>query len=134
MRIETLPVIFGILIGLFGVLLAADAWLPDYTVVPRERRRTPRAERSRLGEGLIGFALVCMAAALIGRDRWRFGTLAVILGTIAFAAGVWYNVRFLREVITHRGAARRHPAGAPPEPRRPPPGPVTPKERREKPR
>ena len=116
--LEDFPVVLGVLIGAFGVLMIADAYYPDYTVYPRERRRSPRMERDRRGEALIGLALLFMAAALIGRDRWRFGTVAVILGTIAFVAGVYLNIAFLKELLTRRGAARRHPAGEPPAKRK----------------
>ena len=114
MQFETLPIILGVLIGIIGLMLVADAWIPDGTLVPTERRRKERVERNTMGEGLIGLSLLFVAAALIGRDRWRFGTVAVIIGTFAFAAGVFLNAKFLKEMLTSRGAARRHPDGAPP--------------------
>lgn len=117
MQFETLPIILGVLIGVIGLMLVADAWIPDGTLVTTERRRKERVERNTLGEGLIGLSLLFVAAALIGRDRWRFGTVAVIIGTVAFAAGVFLNAKFLKEMLTNRGAARRHPDGAPPTPR-----------------
>ena len=107
MRLEHIPIILGILIGLVGASLLADAWLPDNTFVAHERRRRQRAERHRGGEALLGVGALCMAAAFIGRDSWRYGTIAVMLGTVLLVAGAVLNWRFLREVITFRGAARR---------------------------
>lgn len=123
MRLELLPVLFGVLVALLGGALVADAWLPDEILVPRERRRRPRAERDRLGEGAVGAGVLCMAAALIGRDQWAYGTLAVILGTVLLVIGVVRNRRYLRERVTFRGAARRaHPEAGelPPTPTPPP--------------
>ena len=48
-----------------------------------------------------------MAAALIGRDTWRFGTVAVLVGVVLLAVGAWLNREYLREVFVFRGAARR---------------------------
>lgn len=118
MRVETIPLILGILVALLGVGLVADAWLPERILYRRERRRSTRAERHVGGEAAIGFGILCMAAALIGRDTWAYGTVAVIAGTVLFAFGAWLNRSYLKERITNRGALRR---GAPksdePEPR-----------------
>ena len=122
MRVEIVPIILGALVALLGVALLADARLPDGTIVPVERRRRPRTERSRGGETLIGLGTFCMAAALIGRDSWRYGTVAVILGTLLLAAGAWLNRRLLHDLITFRGAARRSPEGSRPPVAPPPPG------------
>jgi hypothetical protein len=54
--------------------------------------------------------MLCMAAALIGRDTWKYGTVAVIAGTVLFVIGAWLNREYLKERITNRGALRR---GAP---------------------
>ena len=107
MRLEHLPLILGALIGILGVALVADAWIPDQTFVPAERRRRQRAERHRTGEALVGIGTLCLAAALIGRDTWRYGTLAVLVGTILLLMGVGLNHRFLRELLFFRGPARR---------------------------
>jgi hypothetical protein len=122
MRVEIVPIILGVLVALLGVALLADARLPDGTIVPIERRRRPRTERSRGGEMLIGLGTLCLAAALIGRDSWRYGTVAVILGTILLAAGAWMNRRLLHDLITFRGAARRSPEGSRPPVAPAPPG------------
>jgi hypothetical protein len=110
MRAETIPLIFGVLVGLMGVALILDAQLPDYTVVKRERRRRQRIERSRGGEMLIGLAMLAFAAALIGRDTWPYRIVAVIVGVVCLILGTIANRAFLREAIVNRGALRRDPA------------------------
>lgn len=112
MRIEHIPIVLGLLVGLMGVALIADAWLPEESLHRRERRRRPRAERHRLGEALLGAGVLCMAAALIGRDAWRWGTVAVILGFVLLGIGIVLNREYLREALFFRGAARRRPEGA----------------------
>lgn len=111
MRVETIPVILGILVALVGVGLIADAWLPERVLYRSERRRKERAERHLGGEAAIGLGMLCMAAALIGRDTWKYGTVAVIVGTVLFVSGAWLNREYMKERITNRGALRR---GAPP--------------------
>ena len=107
MRLEHLPLILGVLIGILGVALVADAWIPDDAIFPSERRRRQRAERHRAGEALVGIGTLCLAAALIGRDTWRYGTLVVLIGTVLLVIGVGLNHRFLRELLFFRGPARR---------------------------
>jgi hypothetical protein len=48
-----------------------------------------------------------MAAALIGRDTWRWGTIAVLAGAALLVVGVILNRAYLKEVLLFRGAARR---------------------------
>ena len=110
MRVETIPLIIGILLALIGVGLIADAWLPEQILYRSERRRSVRAERNVGGEAAIGFGVLCMAAAFIGRDTWRYGTVAVIAGALLIVLGAWLSRSYLRERITNRGALRR---GAP---------------------
>jgi hypothetical protein len=130
MRIEViLPILLGLLVALVGFGLVADAWLPD-DVVTRERRRRPRADRSRAGEALLGFGTLCMAAAFLGRDTWRYETLAVIVGAALLIAGAALNFRFVREFLVFRGAARRDPTTE----RKPGTPEHTPPERRLRPR
>jgi hypothetical protein len=123
MRVELIPVLFGIIVGLAGLLLVADARLPDRSMHVSERRRRVRAERSRGGELLVGAGLLCMSAALIGRDHWRYGALVVIAGTLMLLVGAVMNFQYLRELFSFRGAARRlpegegPPAGAPERPK-----------------
>jgi len=109
-RVETIPLILGILVALIGVGLIADAWLPERVLYRSERRRRARAERHLGGEAAIGFGVIAMAAALIGRDTWRFGTVSVIAGAVLLVIGAWLNRQYLRERISNRGALRR---GAP---------------------
>ena len=111
MRVELIPVLFGLLVALVGVLLVADARLPDSAGYQRERRRRVRTERSRAGEALVGVGTICMAAALIGRDAWRYGALAAIAGAVLIGAGAVMNFRYLRELFSFRGPARRAPDG-----------------------
>jgi hypothetical protein len=115
-RVETIPLILGILVALAGVGLLADAWLPEQVLYRSERRRRARAERNLGGEAAIGIGVLCMAAALLGRDTWRYGTVAVIAGSVLLAIGVWLNWRYLRERISNRGELRRGaPKPKPPE-------------------
>ena len=55
----------------------------------------------------MGLGIIGMAAALIGGDTWRFGTVAVLVGTVLLAAGGWLNRTYLREIFLFRGPARR---------------------------
>ena len=107
MRLEIVPVIIGILVCLIGLALVFDAWTPDEIIVKRERRRRPRIERSRGGEASIGFGIICMGAAFIGRDTWRYSVLAVIAGTAMLLLGVLMNRRYFAERVGNRGALRR---------------------------
>jgi hypothetical protein len=118
-RVETIPLILGGLVALVGLGLLADAWLPERVFYRSERRRRARAERHLGGETAIGLGVLCMAAALVGRDTWRYGTVAVIAGTVLLVIGAWLNRAYLRERITNRGELRR---GAP-KPEKPPPPP-----------
>lgn len=107
MRVETIPLIIGIVVALIGLAILADAWLPEEMTFRGERRRQERTERSIGGEACIGLAVLCLAAALIGRDTWRYGTVAVIAGSLLFVIGAFSNRSFLRDRIVNRGALRR---------------------------
>ena len=125
MRIEVIPLIVGILLGLVGLGLLADAWIPEDVMPFRERRRRPRTERSLGGEAMIGLGVLCMAAAVFSRDTWDYVNVAVIAGGVLLVIGTFKNRRYLRERIVHRGALRRgegerterHEKDAPPPPR-----------------
>lgn len=119
MRLETIPLIVGFLIGLVGLGLLFDAWTPDEIIVKRERRRRPRVERHRGGEAAVGIGVLCMAAAWIGRDTWDYSIIAVIAGGVFLLYGVLRNRRYLSQAIGNRGALRRR---AEPEQSRPVPG------------
>lgn len=107
MRIEVVPFILAALFGLVGLGLVADAWLPEEYYVTHERRRRRRTERHRGGEGLVGLGILALAAALVGRDSWRYGTVAVIAGAVLVLVGAALNGRYLRELFSFRGPARR---------------------------
>ena len=107
MRIEVIPLILGVIAGLVGLGLLFDAWTVDEIIVKRERRRRPRLERNRGGEAAVGFGVLCMAAAFIGRDTWPYSILAVIAGSILLLYGVVRNRAFLGQMISNRGALRR---------------------------
>jgi hypothetical protein len=109
MRLEIIPLIVGVLVALVGLGLMFDAWTPDEIIVKRERRRRPRIERSRGGEASIGLGILCMGAAFMGRDTWRYSVVAVIAGAVLLLFGVIRNRRYLGQAISNRGALRRRP-------------------------
>ena len=110
MRVETLPLIIGTIVALLGLGVIADAWLPEKVLYQSERRRRARAERDLGGETAIGLGVLCMAAALFGRDTWQYSTVAVMAGAFLLLLGAWLNRAYLRERISNRGELRR---GAP---------------------
>jgi uncharacterized membrane protein len=107
MKIEVFPLILGVIVGLVGVALLFDAWTVDEIIVKRERRRRARLERNRGGEAAVGFGVLCMAAAFIGRDTWPYSVVAVIAGTLFMLYGAYRNRGFLGQMISNRGALRR---------------------------
>lgn len=107
MRLEQIPILLGVLVALVGLGLVLDAQLPDGFRPTRERRRRERAERNRVGETCVGLGVLCVAAALIGRDTWRFGTVSVLVGVVLLGIGGWLNRVYLRELLLFRGPARR---------------------------
>ena len=107
MRLEQLPLFIGVIVAILGLGLVLDAQLPEGFSHSRERRRRERTERNRPGETLLGLGVIAMAAALIGRDEWRFGTLAVLAGVVLLGTGAWLNRDYLREFFLFRGASRR---------------------------
>jgi small-conductance mechanosensitive channel len=112
-RVEIIPLVLGVVVALIGLALLADAWLPEEMTYRSERRRQERTERSLSGEAFIGLAVLCMAAALLGRDTWPYGTVAIIASSVLFLTGVVLNRHYLRDRIVNRGALRR---GAPRKP------------------
>jgi hypothetical protein len=107
MRIEIVPLILGALVGLLGLGLIFDAWTPDEISARGERRRRARIERNRGGEAAIGIGVLCMAAAFIGRDTWRYSVIAVIAGAVFMLYGAIRNGKFLGQAVSNRGALRR---------------------------
>ena len=107
MALEQIPLFIGVLVGILGLGLILDAQLPDGVVPARERRRRTRAERHRGGETLVGLGILAIAASLIGRDTWRYGTVAILLGVVLLAVGGWLSREYLRELFAFRGPARR---------------------------
>ena len=129
MRIETLPLILGIVVALLGIGIIFDAWKPDATTVSPDRRRRPRVERHRTGEALIGFGVLALAAAFIGRDSWRYSVLVVLIGAVFLLVGTILNRQYVRELFVNRGPLRRRDAAsldAAPTPMADAPRPVAP--------
>ena len=123
MRLEYLPIFFGVIVALGGIGLVADAWMPDQEVRVQERRRRQRTERNRRGEILIGLGVVVLGAAIIGTDNWSGSLYAVGLGGVLLIVGAVMNRAYLREQLDFRGPARRdtttqHKPGMPDPPRR----------------
>jgi hypothetical protein len=106
-RLETIPLIIGAIVALIGLGLLVDAWTPEQIPGTRERRRRPRTERSLGGEATIGLGVLCIAAAIIGRDTWDYVNVAIIAGAVLIILGGWSNRRYLRDRISNRGALRR---------------------------
>jgi hypothetical protein len=107
MRIEQLPLLLGVLVALGGLTILLDAWQAGGVAPLRERRRRTRAVPNKGGQTLVAFGTMCMAAALLGRDTWRWGTISVLAGSALLVIGAILNRTYLREVLLFRGAARR---------------------------
>src|SRR5687768_5034528 len=107
MRLEYIPIILGALVALMGLGFIADALMADDGAPSTERRRRMRTERNRAGQAIVGLGILCMAAALIGRDTWRYGTIAVLAGAVLLLVGGIMNAKFIKEAVTFRGPARR---------------------------
>lgn len=118
MKLEQIPVLLGIIVLLIALAIAYDAMSAPEKRPFRERRRRRRADLNRGGELLVALGTASMAAALIGRDSWRYGTIAVFLGAALLIIGAGLNRPFLRELLLFRGASRRAPVdeSAPPAP------------------
>lgn len=107
MRLEQLPILLGVLVALVGLTILLDAWQAGGLAPLRERRRRARAVPHKAGQTLVALGTLCMAAALIGRDTWRWGTIAVLAGIVLLVIGAIMNRQYLKEVLLFRGAARR---------------------------
>ena len=107
MKLEQLPLIIGVLIALIGLTIALDAWQAGGVAPLRERRRRARAVPHKAGQTFVALGTLCMAAALMGRDTWRWATVSVLGGSALLILGAIMNRQYLREVLLFRGAARR---------------------------
>ena len=107
MKLEQLPIFLGVLVALIGLTIALDAWQTGGVAPLRERRRRTRALPHKAGQTLVALGTLCMAAALIGRDTWRWGTVSVLAGSSLLIIGAIMNRKYLREVLLFRGASRR---------------------------
>src|SRR5437899_2117603 len=111
MRIETFPLLLGVVVALLALTILLDAWQAGGVAPLRERRRRTRAVPNKGGQTLVAFGTMCMAAALLGRDTWRYGTISVLAGSALLLIGAIMNRAYLREVLLFRGAARRGEGG-----------------------
>jgi len=107
MRLEQFPILLGVLVALIGLTILLDAWQAGGVAPLRERRRRTRAVPHKAGQTLVGMGTLCMAAALIGRDTWRWATISVLAGSALLIIGAIMNRQYLKEVLLFRGAARR---------------------------
>jgi hypothetical protein len=107
MTLEQLPILLGVLVALIGLTILLDAWQAGGVAPLRERRRRTRAVPHKAGQSLVAIGTLCMAAALIGRDTWRWGTISVLAGVALLVIGAIMNRKYLKEVLLFRGAARR---------------------------
>jgi hypothetical protein len=107
MKLEQFPILLGVLVALFGLTILLDAWQAGGVAPLRERRRRARAVPHKAGQTLVALGTICMAAALIGRDTWRWGTISVLAGSALLIIGAIMNRQYLKEVLLFRGAARR---------------------------
>lgn len=107
MKLEQLPILLGVLVALIGLTILLDAWQTGGVAPLRERRRRTRAVPHRAGQTFVALGTLCMAAALVGRDTWRWGTISVLAGSALLVMGAVMNRQYLKEVLLFRGAARR---------------------------
>jgi len=106
-KLEQFPILLGLLVLLIALAIGYDSMSPEERRPFRERRRRKRADLNRGGELLVAMGTASMAAALIGRDSWRWGTIAVFIGVALLVAGASLNRSFLRELLLFRGVSRR---------------------------
>jgi hypothetical protein len=107
MKLEQFPILLGVLVALIGLTIALDAWQAGGVAPLRERRRRTRALPHKAGQTLVALGTLCMAAALMGRDTWRWGTISVLAGSSLLIIGAIMNRKYLREMLLFRGASRR---------------------------
>ena len=113
MKLEQFPIVIGILVLLVALAIGYDSMSPEERRPFRERRRRQRADLNRTGEMFVALGTACVAAALIGRDNWRWGNIAVFTAVALLIVGAAFNRQFLRELLLFRGASRRAVEGEP---------------------
>lgn len=111
MRLEHIPIILGVLVCLIAAGIIYDAVTPETMRPFRDRRRRVRAEPNPPGEWMVGLGTLCLGAALIARDTWRWSTIVMFAGVALLVAGAILNRAYLREMLLFRGAARRGGGG-----------------------
>ena len=125
MSAETVPLLLGIIVFLIAAAILADAIVADDASLFGERRSRARPERSKPGQIIFGAGMICVAAALIGRDQWRFTTLTIALAVVLVVIGVGLNVRYIRGSVLgpvlgrsekRRETDRKPPQGKAPRP------------------
>jgi len=116
MRLETIPLIIGGLFALTGLVLLADAVIADGSFAPTERRQRARAQRNLWGEAILGVGILAVAAALIGRDVWRYTTVAMLAALVLCVIGLALNWRYVGSMLSGRPAAARKIESAPDAP------------------
>ena len=118
MHAETIPIVLGILLFLMAAGMIADAVVADGKSLPAERRSRERPERSRVGQIVFGAGMLCVSAVLIGRDQWRFTTLAIAVAVVLVVIGVGLNLRYIRGSllgpVLGRSGKRRETDSTPP--------------------
>lgn len=107
MKLEQIPIVIGVIVLLVALAIGYDAFSPEERRPFRERRRRRRADLNRVGELLVALGTASMGVALIGRDSWRWGNIAVFAGVALLVAGTSLNRQFLKELLLFRGASRR---------------------------
>lgn len=107
MKLEQLPILLGLLMAIVGLTILLDAWQAGGVSPLRERRRRTRTVPHKAGQSLVALGTLCMGAALIGRDTWRWGTISVLAGILLLLIGSIMNRVYLKEILLFRGAARR---------------------------
>lgn len=107
MKLEQLPILLGLLMAIAGLTILLDAWQAGGVSPLRERRRRTRTVPHKAGQSLVALGTLCMGAALIGRDTWRWGTISVLAGILLLLIGAIMNRVYLKEILLFRGAARR---------------------------
>ena len=123
MKLEQIPIVLGVIVLLIALAIGYDAFSPEERRPFKERRRRRRADLNRPGELLVALGTASMAAALIGRDSWRWGNIAVFTGVVLLIVGASLNRQFLKELLLFRGASRRATGDeSPREPDAKPPG------------